>query len=131
MHTSFSRDYHDPIKLIKMYWPDADIGHIEYDPDMKPSEAEYYKIKQSTHDGTMLFTHELLQELLVSLVNMSTHYTPTEPKDFSKVEKIKYKIGKIRHSIVFGMVNINGRKMPGQKERVRLYVKCEYVFKEE
>ncbi len=51
---------------------------------------------------------------------------PTENQD---VKEIKYTIGNMRHVTVFGKVELGyGGKYPGQKERVRIPVKCEYAY---
>ncbi len=126
--SDFRRDYHDPMELIKQYWPEADVSHIEYDPEMKAADREYWRIEGCGHDGTMMFTIEMLQKCLLPIVNMTTHFVPTEPSDASKLKAINYKIGKIRHVTVFGMVELRAGRYPGQKERVRLPVVCEYVY---
>lgn len=126
--SDFQRIHHDPIELIKQFWPEADISHIEYDPEMKSSDKEYCLIEQCGHDGTLIFTYEMLQKCLIPLLNKTTHYLPTTPKDWSKVKNIKYKIGKIKHAIVFGKVKLGAGRYPGQRERVRIPVVCEYVL---
>ena len=128
MNYNFKRNHHNPIKLIKEFWPLADIGHIEYDPNMKANEKQYSIIRQCSHDGTILFTNQLLQKCLLPIVNMNSYYKPTAPGDFNELRAIKYRISSIRHSIVFGMVDINGKRMHGQRERVSIRIVCEYVY---
>jgi len=127
--STFSKEYHDPIQLINRYWPEADTGHIEYCADMKVSDGQYCRIEQCGHDGTMTFTVEMLQKCLLPLLNQSTYYARSVPSDWGKVIGIKYKIGKIRHAIVFGMVDLRIGRYPGQEERVRLPVISEYVYR--
>ena len=123
MDNSFSKEYHNPIDLIEKWWPEADISHIEYDPDMK--KGEYQIVRQSGGDGTMLFTIQMLQEALIPLVNMSSFYKPKAPKSWGNIKGIKYRIGPIKHATVFGMIKLRcskTHKYPGQKERVRIPV---------
>lgn len=122
---SFIKQKHNPIELIKQWWPNADISHIEYDPDMKASDRQYWRVEQSGGDGTLLFTIEMLQKALLPLINKTTSYKPTIP---CTPCDIKYKIGDMRHVIVFGIVELRCGKYPGQRERVRIPVRCEYIF---
>ena len=63
----FKKERQNPLKLIKKFWPDADIKHIRYDPEMK--RGEYNIIRQWAHDGTIAFTSEMLQTGLIDIVN--------------------------------------------------------------
>lgn len=125
----FEKKRHNPIELIKRFWPDASIDHITYDPDMR--KGEYDIIRQSGGDGTLLFVRQLLQEGVVTIVNMATSFKPTAPKDMSKVKAIKYIVGPMRHVTVFGMIFLRcskEHKYPGQRDRVRMPVRCQYVL---
>lgn len=129
--SDFSRGYHNPMELIKQYWPDADTSHIEYDPNMKSADREYWRIESCGHDGTLMFTVEMFQKCLLPLLNRTTHYVSSAPDDWGKVKDIKYKIGRIRHAIVYGKVELRcGGKYPGLRERVRIPVICKYVYKD-
>ena len=113
---------HDPIKLIKKFWPDADISHITYDPNLY--KGEYEIVRQSGGDGTMFFTIQMLQEALLPIVNCTTCFKPKIPKN-PTLYHIRYKIGALKHVIVFGMIYLRcskNHKYPGQRERVRLPV---------
>ena len=123
MENSFSKQYHNPIDLIKSWWPDADISHIEYDPDMR--KGEYQIVRQSGGDGTLSFTIDMLQKALLSLVNMQSFYKPKAPESWDGVRSIKYKIGPIKHATCFGMILLGcskTHKYPGQRERIRIPV---------
>ena len=129
--SDFRKELHDPMELIKQWWPDADTSHITYDPNMKSGDRDYWRIEQSGGDGTMLFTIEMLQKALIPLLNKTTSFKGAEPDDWSDVKDIHYTIGKIRHATVFGMIYLKcskNQKYPGQRERVRIPVKCEYVY---
>ena len=129
--SDFRKELLDPMELIKQWWPDADVSHITYAPDMKGSERDYWRIEESGGDGTLLFTIEMLQKALLPLLNKTTCFKGSEPEDWAKVKDIKYTIGKIRHATVFGMIYLKcskSHKYPGLRERVRIPVKCEYVY---
>lgn len=128
MKNSFRKERHNPIELMRTWWPDADLSHIDYDPDMK--KGEYNIIRQSGGDGTMAFTIEMLQKTLLPIVNKQSFYKPKEPDDWGKVKNIRYKIGPIRHAICFGMIYLKcskEHKYPGQRERVRMPVCCDII----
>jgi hypothetical protein len=128
---TFRKEKVNPIELIKTWWPDADIRHIQYDPNMKAGDRDYWRIEHSAGDGTLLFTIEMLQKALLPLLNKTTYYNQTPKEDLERAIDIKYKIGPIWHSTVFGMIYLRcstERKYRGQKERVRIPVKCEYVY---
>lgn len=103
-------------------WPH---DHIKHDQKV---EKQYEIIMGHSHDGTMIFVQEIIEKALLRLVNMQTHYKPTTPKDWSKVTGINYVIGDIKMATVFGRVAIAGGNFPGQRERLRIPVKCEYVY---
>lgn len=129
MENSFRKQKHNPIELIKKWWPDADIRHIEYDPSL--IKGEYEIIRQSGGDGTMLFTIQMLQEALLPILRMESLFKPKIPENLEKVKAIHYKIGPIKHAQVFGMIYLRcskTQKYPGQRERVRIPVICEVVF---
>jgi len=125
-----SRLKHNPLELIKKWWPNADVSHIEYDPSM--SKGDYSIIRQSSHDGTLLFTLQTMQEALLPIVNRQSYFKTEPPENWSDVVNIKYKIGPMRHAVVFGDFATSdecGRvhEHPGQRERVRIPVICEII----
>lgn len=131
---NFLKCTRDPLKLIKqfwpeMYWPGVETNHITYDPNMK--KGDYSIVRECGHDGTLIFTSEMFQKGLNGIVNQQSYYKPTEP-DWNKVIGINYVIGPMRHVIVFGMLKLGiskTRLYPGQRERIRIPVKCTYVMK--
>lgn len=126
--SNFKKEYHNPLDLIKNFWPNADTSHIEFDPKMKANERDYWRIDQSGGDGTLLFTVEMLQKCLLPIVNKTSYCKATEP-DWSKVKGVKYIVGKMRHVTVYGLIELKcGGKYSGLRERVRFPVKCEYLY---
>ena len=124
----FKKERHNPIDLIKQFWPDANANHISYDPDLK--NGDYKIIRQSGGDGTLLFTLEMMQESLINLVNGHSFFKKTEP-DWSKVKRIKYIVGNANHATVYGMIKLrcsDKNKYSGQRERITIPVICEYEY---
>ena len=123
MKSSSSRDIINPMELITKWWPKADISHITYNPNMKSKDREFWRQDSAGHDGTLIFTIEMLYRLLIPLIQCSVYYKRTKPEH---IYNIHYTIGTIRHATVFGMVNLKCGRYPGQTERVRIPVTCEY-----
>lgn len=127
---NFRKEKHNPVELIEQLWPGASTAHITYDPDMK--KGQYDIVRQSGGDGTLLFTLEMFKKGLRDIVQGLSFYKPSEPKDWSEIKEIKYIIGPMRHVIVFGMIELacsKDKKYPGLRERIRMPVRCEYVYK--
>lgn len=127
--SQFSKQLRNPIELIKQWWPEANIAHISYDESMKNSDRDYFRIESCGHDGTLNFTIEMFQKLLVPLVNMQSYHNRNTPEDWSKIERIEYTIGRIKHATVFGTVALRCGNYPGQRESVKIPVKCRYIYK--
>jgi len=127
--SKFKKSKLNPIELINNFWPEASTDHIAYDGNL--IKGEYDMIRECGGDGTMLFTQEMLQKVLIHIVNMDSYFAKSEPKDWSKVKGIYYTVGPVRHVTVFGMIKLNcsnDRKYPGQKDRARMAVKCTYIY---
>ncbi|MEE8299463.1 MAG: hypothetical protein V3R67_08815 [Thermodesulfobacteriota bacterium] len=125
----FKKEKHNPVELLNQFWPGNDFSHITYDENLR--RGEYDVIRQSGSDGTLMFTIEMLQNALINIAKMHSHYTKTEPKDWSKVKGIRYTLGPMKHATVYGMIHLRcskTHKYPGQRERVRMPVKCEYIL---
>ncbi len=126
------RERHNPLELIEYFWPGISIDHITYDPKLR--QGDYYIIRQRGHDGTLWFTHEMLKDGLIDIAHGQGFYKKTEPPDWSQVQCIEYVIGPMRHVTVFGMIHLRcsrTQKYPGQRERIRMPVKCKYILKTE
>lgn len=127
--SKFKKLRHNPVELIKRYWPEADMSHIEYNPDMKGCDRDYWRIESTGHDGTLAFTEQMLQKALIPLMNKSTYYNQTPKEILDEVKDIRYIIGDMRHAVVFGEAELKcGGLYPGLKESVKIPVKCEYIL---
>ncbi len=91
----------------------------------KETGAQYEIIRSSTHDGTMVFTKELLMSVLSPIVNRVSFFKPEEPTDMSKV---RYEIGLIKLETDFReKVTLPCGEFPGQVEKTTLPVKMEVL----
>lgn len=125
-----ARTYEDPTASIAYHFCcDGKPAHvpawITIDPTLRRTspEAEYSIIRTSTHDGTHLFTEQLIGKALTPLMFLQTchkrdadkflHYSPT------------YRIGWLRIATVFGMVKLPAsrtRRFPGERQSVTIPV---------
>ena len=128
---NFRKERHNPIELINNFWPNATTEHITFDPSLK--KGDYSINKESGGDGTMMFTIEMLQDCLINIVNMESVCLSTVPENWDDVIGMRYTVGLMKHATVFGMIKLKcskTNKYPGQLERVRMPVKCEYIYKD-
>ena len=121
LHSS-RRVKYNPIELIKGYWPDADISHITFDPKLRKSDAQYSvnNLQGSKHDGTVMFTQEMIQSILARLVCMQTYYAPIKPDPKRQVVAIKYCVGWAKYAAVYSNM--------WMEERMRIPCISEFVY---
>ena len=113
-------DLNAAMRLIGAKW--AGEPHIKFDPNLIPQ----YRIRRaSSHDGTMIFSIELMQKALTPLFDLSSYYKPMgePPEGMSQ----KYTIGRIKRFSVYGRVKLPVGMYPGERECVVIPVSCEYV----
>lgn len=121
-----SRHFFNPIAWLENRG--VNCSHITFDPALKP---EYRIIRGTTHDGTLLFTEEVIGKALAPLANRSSFYKHTEP-DWEMVKEVRYTVGLARLATVFGQVMLPcsaTQTYPGQRERITVPVRCEYVLR--
>jgi hypothetical protein len=135
-------EIHDTVELIKsMYGIKSatiiDINascenktrniKIELEDDFEP---EYFIVRFSTHDGTMIFVQQLYKQALYEILSGSTFNRDTAPTDYIKnymSYDLKYTIGKTYFFNDFGIKNINGNKMQGEDNVLIIPCKIEYI----
>lgn len=117
------------LRRLKVQYPEAKfnennayIGHIKFDKDI---DKQYEIIRQSTHDGTLLFTDNLIAKALDELLQMRTYYIPDNP-EWDSIEAINYIVGEGVITSDFGEKNINGMKIQGQTDTLTIPVRCNY-----
>ncbi|WP_047474384.1 hypothetical protein [Bacillus siamensis] len=107
-------DYHRDLKNLK-------LGHVSYDESVN-EEFDYKLTANSTHDGTLLFEIQTIEEALIKLINRKTYCPNTFPVD-KKIEELKdisYIVGDIEL--------VNDFYRAKQKTAVSIPVVCNYVF---
>jgi hypothetical protein len=98
---------------------------ITFNPKLtKRNGAQYDIIRQTTHDGTLIFEKELIGKTIENLANKSSFYKIDNQEG---VIDRKYEVGYISIATVFGIVELPIGKYPGEKQRARLPVKCTVV----
>nr|DAM52222.1 MAG TPA: hypothetical protein [Caudoviricetes sp.] len=127
--SNFRGEKLNPLEVIKQQ-----IGitcdHITYDPTLRKSKSQYQRIRQCSHDGTMIFTCELLADTLLDLINMRSYAKNFPPEEGKTVVGIKYTVGSLWLSTVWGTVELPAGTYPGQCQRTRMSVVCEYIYAE-
>lgn len=111
--SNWSRQRLNPVDQLKMLGLPCD--HITYDPKLR--RGEYDIIRGSTHDGTLIFTRELISKALINLADRSSYYKPKGWK-----EGMRYRVGPVRIATVFGTVNLPCGRFPGERQRVTIPV---------
>jgi hypothetical protein len=122
----------DPIKEISRlleengYKEGLKLSHIVYDESVNEN-YDYQVIRKSSHDGTLLFTKQLIDTALLALINKQTFCIRDYTEDYlnDNLKDLSYKIGHIRLESEFGTVN----GYPGSHETVYIPVVCLYTFK--
>lgn len=125
------REKLDPVLTVKNTFGINMPAHISYDPDMRWSDRQYYRAAACSNDGTLSLTIDCLARCLDPLLAMQSYHIPSVPDDTSNIVGIRYKIGKIYHSRVYGMVNLPCGRYPGQRESFRIPVKSEFIFRKD
>lgn len=84
---------------------------------------DYYIVRQSTHDGTLLFSYQLMAEAARNLAERTSFHKPRPP---AEGQSVRYEVGPVRHATVFGRVDLPVGNYPGQRERIRIPVRAIY-----
>lgn len=125
---NFTRERHNPIDVIKYLWPTANLKHITYEKNLRV--GDFNVVRQCGHDGTLMFTIEMFGEGLINIVNRIAS-PKNNPPDVEKLKGVLYTIGDIKHVTVFGDLKLKcseTQSYAGQRERIRMPVKCEYIY---
>lgn len=130
--SKFEREIYNPKELIAKLWPNANSSHITYDEKFNNVDRDYYVRRQTGHDGTLIFTYEMFQKAFVELMTKRAFAVSRPPDISKKLVDIKYTVGPMKHVTVFGKIKLRCSETnlyPGQKERVKMAVKVEYIYK--
>ncbi len=95
---------------------------IRFDPRL---DYQYRIIRTQAHDGTLIFTRELIAKAMLPLFHRASYFKPMgEP--LADQERI-YTIGNVRLARVYGMVDVPAGRIQGVRESIVIPVRCEYV----
>ena len=121
--------YFNPLEMINDFFEKPTLNHITFNKETN-NDYEYKIIRESKHDGTIMFTCNLIEEALRPLVFKTTCYKKTMPSEaeLKLIKDIKYTIGEIELKRAFGEVMIYGHKRFGQTDVISIPVKCEYIY---
>ena len=119
-----NRRYITPMEAFK--WFGIEMPEwIRFNPNLtKRTGAQYDIIRQTTHDGTLIFEKEMIGKTIENLANKTSF---CKEDNLEGAIDIKYEVGYISIATVFGIVELPIGKYPGEKQRARLPVKCTVV----
>lgn len=120
-----NKRYITPMKAFEIFGMEMPKW-ITYNPKLsKRNDAQYDIVRQSTHDGTLIFERELIGRVIENLANKTSCLKSDEQKDI--IDRI-YEVGDISIATVYGMVNLPCGRFQGERQRARLSVKCTIIY---
>lgn len=123
----FHKTILDPLFLIRSKFG-VECSFIRYDPGLKRSNSQYCIIRQVSHDGTLMFQNDLLIKTLRNLVERISYHKQNPPDPSRKLVGVNYVVGDLWLSTVYGTVKLGSGNFPGQSQRARIPVVCEWVY---
>ncbi len=122
----FKKEYVNPESVCVNMMGIALPEHITINPNLtKKTGAQYEIIRGSSHDGTLLFTCQLLAKCMEPVVNKKSYW---KGQNLEGVKDVKYEIGVISMATVFGRVKVPAGEINGERQRVRMAVKCTLIY---
>lgn len=113
----------DVFKIIGREMPE----HITFNPNLnKRNGATYEIVRNAKHDGTAIFTMDLL---LQTVKNLALKKSKDSRQDLTNAIDVKYEVGLISLATVFGIVDLPIGRYPGEKQRSRIPIKCTLIYK--
>ena len=111
----------EALKMFGLEMPE----HITFNPLLtKETGAQYEIIRQSVHDGTLIFEKELIGRVMENLVNKSSFCKNDDMEGF---KDIKYEVGLMTIETVFGIVDLPAGRYPGETQTASIPVRCELL----
>lgn len=107
------------------------FSHIKYDEKLN-NDYDYQIIRQSSHDGTFLFTSQVVGDALNPLVRMESYCAKdlTE-EEIKQVQSIEYTVGDVKLETEYRRVITGAGEIPGVTDTVSIPVRCKYTFRKE
>lgn len=120
-----NKRYITPMKAFEIFGIEMPKW-ITYNPKLsKRNHAQYDIVRNTTHDGTLIFERELIGNIIKNLADKTSFYKKDNQEG---VIDIIYEVGDISIATVFGMVNLPCGRFQGEKQRARLPVKCTLIY---
>lgn len=108
------REWVHPFDLFRTLGvnPDTLPPWITFDPE---TATQYVIRRGSTHDGTHMFTYELIRDLLEGVASR-TAMCNSDPWSDEDWPHVRYALGWVRHAITFGRYRLPCGLYPAQQE---------------
>jgi len=120
----FRKEYYTIDEVCNMYGIETP-KHITTNVKLsRLNVGQFDIVRQSSHDGTLIFTKEILGRAIENLINKTAYY---KKDNMEGVTDVQYEIGLISLATVFGVVDLPAGRYPGEKQRVRIPVKCTLI----
>lgn len=116
---SWSKARFNPLTWLDGYG--INVPWLSFDPRVVKGVTEGAIIRRRTsrHDGTSMFTHEIVSILLEPLVNRALFYIPDPPENHPG-QKQHYTLGWLHLASIYGMVDLPVGRYHGQRERASI-----------
>jgi hypothetical protein len=111
----------EAMQVVGAAW-NGSTPFIAYDPKVKP---QYVIRRASKHDGTFVFSKELMLKALMPLFEKSSFFIPDgyAPNGM----EMRYTVGRIKRFSVYGKVRVPVGMILGQRECVLVPVRYRFV----
>jgi hypothetical protein len=101
------------------------VGHITHNKEVN-EDYQYQIIRESTHDGTVIFTMELINDSLSRLIKKESYLKGSITDDeLLKLKDVHYTIGDMKLETEYG---VKAKFGSGVRQKVSIPVKVEYIF---
>lgn len=107
----------------KLYIPEWADKYVKYNPNV---DKQYEIIRESRHDGTLIFTKQLILEVMKPVLLQTSYWTLMgEPQE--DVKEIHYEIGDIDLESTY---NESGFPF-STTDVMKMPVKCKYIYEDQ
>lgn len=125
--SKFRKDKINPIDFLSVECG-LTARHIIFDPATKMNSSQYRIIRQHSHDGSLVFTRDLLVDVMLPLLIMTSCFKQEPPDNGRKLIGVEYTVGYLYMATVFWDIDLPIGIKHGQKERFSIPVNCKYIY---
>lgn len=127
--TKWARQRINPVEYLKNHYG-IDVPWLVFDPTVRGCNDEVGRRTQgSTHDGTSLFTLEIITDILKALVARTVYRKPDPPENHPGCMPF-YRLGWIHLMQVYpDKVDLPCGRFPGQRDRAKVSYRVEWRAK--